>query len=149
MLHWKISEFFFTNHSTRILPMYFSACQYFDIQSDRKKILKLRVCRRTNQACMQPSRYLLVQNQQWKHQTMYGIFSKLTINTPEWSHWRRSGIFVLNFQQISHFAFMFSLFTSTNKCWDGKQPLQSSSKILNNHSLIWLNVHCTKNEVFH
>ena len=31
------------------------------------------------------------------------ICSKLTINIPEW-HWRRSGIFIVNFEHFPHFA---------------------------------------------
>ena len=30
------------------------------------------------------------------------ICSKLTINTSKWRHWRRSGVFIVNFEHISH-----------------------------------------------
>ena len=30
------------------------------------------------------------------------IGSKLTIKTPEWRQWRRSNVFIINFEQISH-----------------------------------------------
>ena len=29
---------------------------------------------------------------------------KLTIKIPEWSQWRHSGAFIVNFEHISHFA---------------------------------------------
>ena len=36
---------------------------------------------------------------------------KLTIRTPERRHWRRSGVFIVNFEQISHFVLVFLLLT--------------------------------------
>ena len=39
----------------------------------------------------------------------FEIYSKLTIKTPELRHWRRSGVFIVNFEHISHF-FLFLLF---------------------------------------
>ena len=39
------------------------------------------------------------------------ICSKLTIKIPERRHWRRSGIFIVNFEHISHLALMFLLLT--------------------------------------
>ena len=37
--------------------------------------------------------------------------SKLTINTPERRHYRRSGVFIVNFEHISHFVLLFLLLT--------------------------------------
>ena len=37
--------------------------------------------------------------------------SKLMIKTPEWRHWRRSGVFVVNFEHISHLFLVFLLLT--------------------------------------
>ena len=39
------------------------------------------------------------------------ICSKLTINIPQRRQWRRSGIFIVNFEQISHLALVFLLLT--------------------------------------
>ena len=39
------------------------------------------------------------------------ICSKLTINTPERRQWRRSGVFIVNFEHISHLALVFLLLT--------------------------------------
>ena len=39
------------------------------------------------------------------------IYSKLTIKTPERRHWRRSGVFIVNFEYISHLILMFLLLT--------------------------------------
>ena len=37
------------------------------------------------------------------------ICSKLTIKTPERRHWRRSGVFIVSFEHISHFFLVFLL----------------------------------------
>ena len=39
------------------------------------------------------------------------IGSKLTTKIPEGRHWRRSGIFIVNFEHISHLALVFLLLT--------------------------------------
>ena len=39
------------------------------------------------------------------------ICSKLTIKTLERCHWRRSGVFILNFEHISHLVLVFLLLT--------------------------------------
>ena len=39
------------------------------------------------------------------------LCSKSTTKTPERSQWRRSGIFIVNFEYISHFFLVFSLLT--------------------------------------
>ena len=38
-------------------------------------------------------------------------FSKLTIKTPERRHLRRSGVFIVNFEHISHRVLVFLLLT--------------------------------------
>ena len=45
--------------------------------------------------------------------TMCEICSKLTIKTPERRRWRRSGIFIVNFEQIFHIVLVFLLLTSS------------------------------------
>ena len=42
---------------------------------------------------------------------MCEISSKSTIKIPERRHWRRSGIYVANFEQISHIVLVFWLLT--------------------------------------
>ena len=39
------------------------------------------------------------------------ICSELTIKTPERRQWRRSGIFIVNFEHIPHLALVFLLLT--------------------------------------
>ena len=39
------------------------------------------------------------------------ICSKLTIKTPERRDWRRSGVFIVNFEHISHLVLDFLLLT--------------------------------------
>ena len=43
--------------------------------------------------------------------TSYEIFSKLTIKTPERCQWRRSGIFIVNGENILYLALVFQLLT--------------------------------------
>ena len=54
--------------------------------------------------------YLLKVNNR-NTRTRYEICSKLTINTPERRHWRRSGVFIVNFEHISHLVPVFLLLT--------------------------------------
>ena len=39
------------------------------------------------------------------------ICSELTIKTPESRQWRRSGVFIVNFERISYFVLVFPLMT--------------------------------------
>ena len=43
--------------------------------------------------------------------TRFEIYSKLTIKIPKRRHWRRSGIFIVNFEHITHLALVFLLLT--------------------------------------
>ena len=43
--------------------------------------------------------------------TRWEICSKLTIKTPERRQWRRSGVFIVNCEHISHFLLVFLLLT--------------------------------------
>ena len=48
------------------------------------------------------------------------ICSKLTIKSPKRRHWRRSGVFIVNFEHISHIflAFLLFDFEQANVSWD-------------------------------
>ena len=39
----------------------------------------------------------------------FEICSKLTIKTPQRRQWRRSGVFIVNFEHTSHFVLLFLL----------------------------------------
>ena len=54
------------------------------------------------------------------------ICSKLTIKIPERRQWRRSGIFIVNFEHISHLVPAFLLFTLNMQLTAGKALLTSS-----------------------
>ena len=54
--------------------------------------------------------YLLKVNNR-NTRTRCEICSKLTINTPERRHWRRSCVFIVNFEHISHLVLVFLLLT--------------------------------------
>ena len=60
--------------------------------------------------------HLLVQNQQWKHQSnMCEICSQLTIKTPERCQWRQTDVFIANFGLVSQIVLVFPSLVS--KCW--------------------------------
>ena len=54
--------------------------------------------------------YLLKVNNR-NTRTRSEICSKLTIKTPERRQWRRSGVFIVNFEHISHLVLVFLLLT--------------------------------------
>ena len=54
--------------------------------------------------------YLLKVNNR-NTRTRCEICSKLTLKTPEPCHWRRSGVFIVNFEHISHLVLVFLLLT--------------------------------------
>ena len=49
------------------------------------------------------------------------ICSKVTIQTQERRHWRRSGVFIVNFEHISHLALVFLLLTLSWKMPTGEE----------------------------
>ena len=46
-----------------------------------------------------------------KSRARYEVCSKLTIKTPHRRQWRRSGVFIVNFEHISHLVLVFLLLT--------------------------------------
>ena len=67
-----------------------------------------------------PTRYLLVQSQQWKQQS--NVWNLLTIKTPKRRQWYRFGAFVVNFEQISKTVLLFlsltlSKYIPTRNCF--------------------------------
>ena len=57
------------------------------------------------------STYLIKVNNNGSTRMMCEICWKLTIKTPERRHWRRSGVFFANFEQISHIVLVFPWLT--------------------------------------
>ena len=57
--------------------------------------------------------YLLKVNNR-NARTRCKICSKLTIKTPERRHWRLSGVFIINFEHISHLVLVFFLLLTLN-----------------------------------
>ena len=52
------------------------------------------------------------------------ICSKLTIKPPKRRHWRRFGIFIVNFEHISHLCSAILLLTLSSKCWLGMRLIR-------------------------
>ena len=63
----------------------------------------------------------------------FKICSKLTVKTPGRSHWRRSGVCVINFQHTPHLVLVLLFFQRAGKCRLGMK-LQKRRKILKNYS---------------
>ena len=59
----------------------------------------------------QPSGYLHGQNSNNNTRTRCEICSELRIKTPERHHWRRSGVFIVNFEHNLHLVLVFLLLT--------------------------------------
>ena len=51
--------------------------------------------------------------------TICEICSKLTMKTQERCHWRRSGVFIVNFEHISHLILVFLLLTLSKEIMAG------------------------------
>ena len=54
-----------------------------------------------------PNPQILLKVNNRNTRTRCEICSKLTIKTLEWRHWRLSGVFIVNFEHISHLALLF------------------------------------------
>ena len=59
--------------------------------------------------------YLLKVNER-NTRARFDISSELTIKTPERRHWRRSGVFIVNFEHVSQIVLRFLLLTLTCNC---------------------------------
>ena len=62
-------------------------------------------------SCLNPAGIYLLKVNNTNARTWCEVCSMLTINTPEGRHWRRSGVFIVNFEDISHLAQVFLLST--------------------------------------
>ena len=60
---------------------------------------------------MASTRHYLLKVNKRNTRTRCEIWSKLTIKIPERCHWSRFGIFIINFEHISHLALVFLLLT--------------------------------------
>ena len=59
----------------------------------------------------QPSRHLPAQSNNGNTRTGCEICLKLTIKAPEQRHWCRFGVFIVNFEHISHLVLVFLILT--------------------------------------
>ena len=58
-----------------------------------------------------PSRHLRVQIQQWKHQGNVCNLFKVNCKDTSMLSWSRSGVSIVNSEQVSHIVLLFPLFT--------------------------------------
>ena len=66
------------------------------------------------------------------------ICSKSTIKTPERRQWRRSGVFIVNFEHISHLVLVFLLLPLSRQIPAGKYEKRTSSSF-------WVNLEFSVN----
>ena len=64
-----------------------------------------------------------------KTSTRCEIYSKLTVKIPEQHQWRRSGIFIVNFEHISHLVPEFLLLTLSRYILAGEALLVDMKKL--------------------
>ena len=58
-----------------------------------------------------PSRHLLVQSQQWKHQKNVWNLFKVKIEDTKRCQWPRFGVIIVNFEYISHIVLVIQIVT--------------------------------------
>ena len=61
--------------------------------------------------CIHPANFYLLKVNNRNAETRCEICSKLTRKTPERRQWHRSGVFIVNFERISHLVLVFPLLT--------------------------------------
>ena len=61
-----------------------------------------------------PASFYLIKVNNGNIKTLFEICSKLTLKAVEQCHWRRSDVFIVNFEQPSHIALVFPLLTLNN-----------------------------------
>ena len=69
---------------------------------------------------------------------------KVTIRTPERSHWHWFGVFIVNFGHISHVFPMFLLLNLNLQMPTGRLYTQASNNVNFNDVLISKNIRCEK-----
>ena len=70
-------------------------------------------CRMTDQQNGWPASNYMFKFNNRNSRTRCEICSKSTIKTPEWCHWRCSGVFIVNFEQVNACR----VISSWNHCW--------------------------------
>ena len=71
-----------------------------------QNLLSVRVLRTSGNY---PAGNCMFEVNKWNTRTRCEIRSTLTIKTPDQRQWRRSGVFIVNFEQIAHLVLVFPL----------------------------------------
>ena len=75
---------------------------------------------------------LTTQKQLLSSRQLHEIYTKLTVKkTPQRRHWRRFGVFIVNFEHISHLALVFIInFEQVNVSW-----VRAAVTVFNRHGI--------------
>ena len=90
--------------------IYHSHIQNFDLLMPQNLFQKLGISHYIS-LCIFPANIYLLKGNNRNTRKRCEICSKLTIKTQERRHWRRSGIFIVNFEHILHLFLVFLLLT--------------------------------------
>ena len=74
---------------------------------------------RFHESCVDSNCHLLVQIQQWKLQNDMCNLFKVSNKETKLRQWRCSGVFIINFEHVSHIILLFSLLSSNKFITEG------------------------------
>ena len=93
------------------LSILFELIAHSQKQTIRQTMYKINCIQIEDMFMLIPAGIYLFKVNNRNTRTRCEICSKLTINTPERRQWRRSGVFIVNFEHISHLVLVFLLLT--------------------------------------
>ena len=99
---WNLTHIVSNVCKCNLLDVHFQEIQFTLCEDLLRKEMRTR--------CVCPAGVYLLKVNNKNTRTTCEICSKLLIKTPERLHWRRSGVFIVNFEQISHIVIWFLLF---------------------------------------
>ena len=100
---------------------------------------------RSSMICNPAGNYMFKVNNR-NTRTRCEIYSKWTIKTQERRHWHRSGVFIVNFEHISHLALAFLFLTLSREMTTGKKQFHVLLKFW--EDLIKIFVHLIEHQSF-
>ena len=105
--------FYFSNKADKfcfLLESLFSLCYLSKIVKNFG-FMRNKICHDIKNSFIKPAGIYLLKVSNGNTRARCDICSKLTIKTLERLQWRRSGVFIVNFEHISHLVLIFLLLT--------------------------------------